>query len=206
MIHFKEVILGLQEEPVDVTMRVLRASGICAVIPAWLTIAIGIYRNPWFVLTRNAFSDLGGPRAADPWIYDSGMLITAALLMAFSAYLLATSRNGVESMGASFASIAGIFLALIGIFHEGTHPHAFVSTWFFVQMDIAIGIWGIGGVLARSRHRRRITDSRRRCANHSADRQVAFISGPRALRNFGHRRVGHRGGAARQSASAVSCR
>gem|GEM_PF-3726993 len=187
-------------------MRVLRASGICAVIPAWLTIAIGIYRNPWFVLTRNAFSDLGGPRAADPWIYDSGMLITAALLMAFSAYLLATSRNGVESMGASFASIAGIFLALIGIFHEGTYPHAFVSTWFFVQMDIAIGIWGIGGVLARSRHRRRITDSRRRCANHSADRQVAFISGPRGLRNFGHRRVGHRGGAARQSASAVSCR
>jgi hypothetical protein len=107
MIHFKEVILGLQEEPVDVTMRVLRASGICAVISAWLTIATGIYRNPWFVLTRNAFSDLGGPRAADPWIYDSGMLITAALLMAFSAYLLATSRNRVESMGASFASIAG---------------------------------------------------------------------------------------------------
>ncbi|MFP3284720.1 MAG: DUF998 domain-containing protein [Nitrososphaeria archaeon] len=198
--------MGLQEEPVDVTMRVLRASGICAVISAWLTIAIGIYRNPWFVLTRNAFSDLGGPRAADPWIYYSGMLITAALLMAFSAYLLATSRNGVESMGASFASIAGIFLALIGIFHEGTYPHAFVSTWFFVQMDIAIGIWGIGGVLARSRRRRRITDSRRRCANHSADRQVAFISGPRVLRNFGHRRVGHRDGAARQSASAVSCR
>jgi hypothetical membrane protein len=132
-------------------MRALRASGICAVISAWLTIAIGIYRNPWFVLTRNAFSDLGGPRAADPWIYNSGMLITAALLMAFSAYLLATSRNRVESMGASFASIAGIFLALIGIFHEGTYPHVFVSTWFFVQMDVAIGIWGIGGIVARDR-------------------------------------------------------
>lgn len=59
---------------------------------------------------------------------------------------------------------------------------------------------------ARSRHRRRITDPRRRCANHSADRQVAVISGPRGLRNFGHRRVGHRGGAARQSASTVLCR
>lgn len=44
----------------------------------------------------------------------------------------------------SFVMIAAIFLALIGIFHEGTYPHQFVSLWFFIQFDIAILVYGIG--------------------------------------------------------------
>ncbi|MEM2752299.1 MAG: DUF998 domain-containing protein, partial [Sulfolobales archaeon] len=38
----------------------------------------------------------------------------------------------------SFIFIAGIFLALIGLFPSGTHPHVFVSTWFFIQMWMAL--------------------------------------------------------------------
>jgi len=30
---------------------------------------------------------------------------------------------------------------LIGIFPSGTRPHTFVSTWFFIQGDLAIIIW-----------------------------------------------------------------
>ncbi|MGB9733827.1 MAG: DUF998 domain-containing protein [Conexivisphaera sp.] len=130
-------------------MRALWASGPCAVAAAWITIALSAARNPWFSVTRNAFSDLGGPRAADPWIYNAGMIATAALLIAFSVYLLWSSGNRVESMGASFAVVGGIFLAMIGIFHEGTYPHVFVSTWFFAQMDMAIALWGAGSMISR---------------------------------------------------------
>ena len=34
--------------------------------------------------------------------------------------------------------LAGVFLALIGVYYGGTRPHVFVSTWFFVQMDLAL--------------------------------------------------------------------
>ncbi|MEM3288440.1 MAG: DUF998 domain-containing protein, partial [Saccharolobus sp.] len=47
-------------------------------------------------------------------------------------------------VASSFVMIAAIFLALIGIFHEGTYPHQFVSLWFFIQFDIAILVYGIG--------------------------------------------------------------
>jgi hypothetical membrane protein len=54
----------------------IRYSGIIAVILAWVVIAVSISVNPWFVFTKNAFSDLGGPYATDPWIYNYGLIIT----------------------------------------------------------------------------------------------------------------------------------
>ena len=33
--------------------------------------------------------------------------------------------------------ISGLFLALIGIYHEGTYPHDFVSIWFFILSSIS---------------------------------------------------------------------
>jgi len=44
----------------------VRYSGIMAAVLAWVVIAISISVNPWFVFTKNAFSDLGGPHAVDP--------------------------------------------------------------------------------------------------------------------------------------------
>ncbi len=36
---------------------------------------------------------------------------------------------------------------LIGIFLMETRLHTFISTWFFIQGDLAIIIWGIGIIL-----------------------------------------------------------
>jgi len=43
--------------------------------------------------------------------------------------------------------VAGLFLALVGVFHEGTYPHVFVSQWFFAQMDMTALTWGLGSVV-----------------------------------------------------------
>jgi hypothetical membrane protein len=129
----------------------LRIAGIVAVIMAWVVITISISVNPWFVFTRNAFSDLGGPHATDPWIYNYGLITTSIFVDLYSIHLLLISRNKIESFASAFVFIAGIFLALIGVYHEGTNPHVFVSTWFFIQIDMAIIIWGIGSLITRNK-------------------------------------------------------
>ena len=58
------------------------------------------------------------------------------------------SRNRVEAYASGFTTLMGIFLALIGVFPSGTKPHVFISTWFFIQGDLAILTWG-AGLLAR---------------------------------------------------------
>ncbi len=129
----------------------LALAGIIAAVLAWVVIIISISVNPWFKITKNAFSDLGGPHAVDPWIYNYGLIITSVFVDLYSINLLINSRNKVESFASAFVLIAGLFLALIGIYHAGTRPHVFVSTWFFVQMDMALITWGIGSLMAGDR-------------------------------------------------------
>ncbi|WP_291765260.1 DUF998 domain-containing protein [Caldivirga sp. UBA161] len=127
---------------------ILTYMGVAAAVVAWIVILISIKLNPWFSMFSNALSDLGGPNANYPWVYNYGLVLTAALMLLFSFYLLFVSKNKVEAMGASFVAVASIFLALIGIFHEGTYPHVFVSEWFFTQMDLAVIVWSIGLIIS----------------------------------------------------------
>lgn len=123
-------------------------SGIAAIVLAWIVILISMSLNPWFSVFRGALSDLGGPRASYAWVYNYGLVAAAVLAFIFATYSLMVSYNKIEALASSFVAVAAIFLALIGIFHEGTYPHAFVSLWFFVQMDIAAVVWGIGLIIS----------------------------------------------------------
>lgn len=123
--------------------RVL-AAGLIGIASAWLTIFLSIMLNPWFSITHNALSDLGGggplnghPYPAYPSVYNFGLIITAIIIVAFSILVISQARNKVEIVGGSFFIISGLFLALIGIYHEGTYPHEFVSLWFFVLSSIS---------------------------------------------------------------------
>jgi len=111
-----------------------RLTGILASVNAWLTIAISAYLNPWFSIWRHAFSDLGAPQANMPWVYNAGLVVSGVLGCLFSLYLLHAAKSKVEGFSSSLLFVAGIFLALIGVFPSSTRPHTFVSTWFFVQM------------------------------------------------------------------------
>ena len=122
--------------------------GYLAIVFAWIIIGISWYINrSWFRFLGNAFSDLGSNRAFHPEVYNVGLIITGILLIIYSAYLYLVSEHKMETVGSAFAFIAGIFLMFIGIFHEGTKPHAFVSSWFFAQMDLSIIATGLGMML-----------------------------------------------------------
>lgn len=118
--------------------------GIFALVYAWVVIVVAAALNPWFVFTSNAFSDLGAGSSTDPWLFNYGMMSVGALIVVYSYSLTSLSENRTEVVGSSFFLISGIFLVLIGYFHEGTYPHLFVSYWFFIQSDLAILVWGLG--------------------------------------------------------------
>ncbi len=125
---------GLRGSLGSALLTLWRLTGILASVNAWLTIAISAYLNPWFSIWRHAFSDLGAPRASMPWVYNAGLVASGVLGCLFSLYLLHTARSKVEGFSSSLLFVAGIFLALIGVFPSSTRPHTFVSTWFFVQI------------------------------------------------------------------------
>jgi hypothetical membrane protein len=117
-------------------------SGLSALILAWVVIFLSIQYNPWFSITKNAFSDLGGPNANMPWIFNYGLVATGVLSAVFSTCIINSSRNKLECVAGAFMFIASIFLMLIGIFPKGIRHHLFVSLWFFIQADISIITWG----------------------------------------------------------------
>ncbi|MFA4645825.1 DUF998 domain-containing protein [Pyrococcus kukulkanii] len=119
-------------------------SGILAGLVYWLSVVISISRNPWFSFFKNALSDLGNPKATAPWIYNLGLIISAVFLFAFTISLIVDARNKLQTVGGAYISVSAIFLALIGVFHSGTEPHVFVSTYFFVQFFLGILIYGLG--------------------------------------------------------------
>lgn len=140
----------------DIYRRIFKYSGLVAVITAWIVIWICISLNPWFVFTRDAFSDLGGSEAYMPLIYNYGLIITGILILLYSIYLILDSKNKIETVGSAFMFIAGLFLILIGIFPSGTRPHTFVSLWFFIQANLSILTWGFGLV---ARNQKKIGES-----------------------------------------------
>ena len=125
--------------------------GLIAAIVAWIIIGFCIMLNPWFVFTRDAFSDLGSAKASMPWVYNYGLILTGILILFYSIYLMITSENKVETVGSAFIFIAGLFLSLIGIFPSGTRPHTFVSLWFFIQTDLGILTWGSGLIINKQK-------------------------------------------------------
>ncbi|MCE4607094.1 MAG: DUF998 domain-containing protein [Desulfurococcales archaeon] len=112
--------------------------GLSSPILAWIFIFASWYKNPWFNVFRDAYSDLGGPDASDAWIYNYGLVTVGILLLAYSVLLTRRIPGKVGVIGGAYLALAGVFLSLIGVFHSGTRPHTFVSTWFFIQSDIAI--------------------------------------------------------------------
>jgi len=124
-------------------VSVLRYFGIFSAVLAWVIILACVLLNPWFVFTKNAFSDLGGASAKHPWLYNYGLVTVSVFVFLYGVYLIRAFSQKLMVVSASFVLVASIFLALIGIFHEGTYPHVFVSTWFFVQFDMAIFVSGL---------------------------------------------------------------
>ena len=141
-------------------IRIIELLALISIVAAWVTVLLSISLNPWFRVTANALSDLGGgnlalnghPSPTDPWIYNYGLILTGIFILAFSSFSIRLGENKIENAGLSFFIISGLFLALIGIYHEGTYPHDFVSIWFFILSSISFFTVGISLVSKAPRY------------------------------------------------------
>jgi hypothetical membrane protein len=130
-----------------------------SILFAWFTILLAIYLNPWFHVNVNALSDLGGkainssghPSPNYPFVYNGGLMITGLLIGLFSLAAIEKSVSRTEIIGFSFLILTGFFLALVGVFHEGTYPHVFLAEWFFLLGKISFLIIGISLILQKFR-------------------------------------------------------
>ncbi|MEB3825165.1 MAG: DUF998 domain-containing protein [Desulfurococcales archaeon] len=118
--------------------RILCYTGVTAILAAWITIFLSWKLNPWFNVFEDAYSDLGGPAAYHREVYNYGLILTGLLVFLWGAYIAIVSRGRFGVIGGSYMALAGVFLALIGVYPSGTRPHTFVSTWFFIQADLAL--------------------------------------------------------------------
>ncbi len=113
--------------------------GFLAITLAWLVILSSwMLNNSWFVFTKDAYSDFGGKESCCPGLYNYGMMIVGIIILLFSSICTYLVNQKLEAIGWSYLALAGVFLFLIGYYHSGTRPHTFVSTWFFIQADIAL--------------------------------------------------------------------
>ncbi len=120
-------------------------AGVAAVVIAWIVIGASWYMNRnWFVFTRDAFSDLGSEHSCCPGLYNYGLILTGLVIIVYGYCLYHLAKAKLEVLGAGYVGLAGVFLGLIGVFPEGTRPHVFVSTWFFIQMDLGLIFQSIG--------------------------------------------------------------
>jgi len=130
--------------PIPPQRNLARILGIALIPFFWLVAIISISQNTWFIFDVHAFSHLGAPDATSPWLYNYGLIICGALAVLYSIFITLDSENKFETTGGAFLFVAGVFLALIGVFHSGVPEHGFVTAWFFIQIDIAILAWGVG--------------------------------------------------------------
>ena len=120
-------------------IRVLLFLGPLTAVAAWLVILASWWLNRgWFTYTRHAFSDLGGSRSCCPGLYNYGLMVLGALFSLYGIGVTIRTRTKLGVVGGGYIVIAGIFLALIGLFPTGTRHHVCVSTWFFIQSYLGL--------------------------------------------------------------------
>ncbi|MEM4750470.1 MAG: DUF998 domain-containing protein, partial [Sulfolobales archaeon] len=69
-------------------MSILRFSGVLASLVFLISVLISISYNSWFDFNKNAFSDLGGSQAVNPWIFNTGLIISGILVILLALHMI----------------------------------------------------------------------------------------------------------------------
>jgi len=128
-------------------LKVLRLSGFLGIVAplfGLMIIIMSIWLAPWFSWTYNSLSDLGATDEFVSVVFNSGLAMTAALTMMFSAGLFEmTKGDGVGVVGSVANLISAVFLIAIGVVNESIEPwHNYVSLGFFIMLPVSAVLIG----------------------------------------------------------------
>ncbi|MFB6143613.1 MAG: DUF998 domain-containing protein [Halorientalis sp.] len=172
-------LLDGEGEKTATERRVERAScwlGLVAPVVTLGGIFLAAGLSPAFEWGVNALSDLGradvaatqagvlaDPRpsgvsaaAATPTtklVFNSALLLGAALGLGFGAALLRTARNRLEFAGVGLFGVALVLMGLVGVFPWPYRLHVPVAAGFYTFLCVALMVYGAGNVVAGDRVR-----------------------------------------------------
>ncbi len=107
-------------------------------------LATAISFNPWFSFTKNALSDLGSSKARYPFIFNSMLILIAAMGVMFSASFYVRAKNDCEKLSACIICGAMISLAFVGIFPEETVFHFPAAFSFYILSGVGALVYAPG--------------------------------------------------------------
>ena len=101
--------------------RLLVYSGVLAIVLAWIVIVVSWSLNrDWFSYSEGAFSDLGSRRSCCPEVFNYGLIIVGFLFSIYGVGIVSSARSKAGVVGGSYVSLAGVFLAPVGVYPEET--------------------------------------------------------------------------------------
>lgn len=104
--------------------------------------------SPTFRWTGNALSDLGAPDAANPWLFNWGLVASALLTLPFTWALWSAADHPLQRLGAVGFAASNVGLGLVGVFPIGSDLHGPVAVAYFSFLTLTLWIHGSGSVLA----------------------------------------------------------
>lgn len=122
-------------------LKVAAGCGIIGPVLAFTCILLAINSYPQFSWTSNALSDLGVVSGITAPLFNSGLIVSGLLCLAFAVFGLFTllRERFVGKIGAFLFASSCLALVAIGIFTEDFTPiHYLVSVTFFVLTPISM--------------------------------------------------------------------
>ena len=128
--------------------RLLAVTAYAGVVGIWVVLTASAIANPGVIAGIAALSDLGGPRAQNPLVFNCGVIVVAAVLAAYSAGLMSCCKPLLCRAGSGAGALSAVSLVFVGVFPEHNPLHTPVAVLFFALAGLAMFLWGLGAVRA----------------------------------------------------------
>jgi len=128
-------------------LKILRLAGFFGIVAplfGLMIIGMSLWLSPWFSWTGNALSDLGA-EGFEAVVFNSGLAMTAALMMMFSAGLFEMTKGDIVGRAGSALHMLAVALLIgIGVLNVTIEPwHLYVSVGFFVVLPLSAVFIGL---------------------------------------------------------------
>jgi hypothetical membrane protein len=117
-----------------------------AAVAVWFVLyGVAATSTPGYTITGSRLSDLGNPVAGAPWAFNSACILAGIFFLPFAWTLGAGMRPWMRRIGSLMLTLAGVFLILLGVFHEGSpyNLHFIFSALFFLLFMMAISHYAV---------------------------------------------------------------
>ena len=130
----------------EVDNKLLGVLAVLFPLTIYVTIIVAVLNAPWFNIYANALSDLGIHEGSSA-IFNTGIFLSGLIYAFYTLMKLKNTETLTDKVGRIILLIAGVSLALVGVFPKNIKPfHAIFAWGFFI-------LFPIGAILTSLKHK-----------------------------------------------------